>query len=65
MKGISLTNYVRQVRQELKKISWADRKSSLTTTGIVFVFVSIMSLFLLLVDFSFSSLVSFLLGLGG
>ena len=42
--------FVRQVRNECKKISWANRKEVIMSTVMVFVMVAIMGVFFLLVD---------------
>mgnify|MGYP002846389206 FL=1 len=57
--------FVRQVRQEINRITWASRRETLYASLSVFVMAIIASLFFLLVDLSLSSIVEFLLGLGG
>jgi preprotein translocase subunit SecE len=57
--------YIRQVRQEVAKVTWPTRKETLVTTAAVFVFVTIMALFFLLVDQIASFLVRTILGIGG
>ncbi len=57
--------YVRQVRQEVAKVTWPTRKETLVTTAAVFVFVTIMALFFLLVDQVAAFLVRTILGIGG
>jgi len=57
--------YIRQVRQEVAKVTWPTRKETLVTTGAVFVFVTIMALFFLLVDQIAAFLVRTILGIGG
>ena len=49
---------------ETKKVVWPTRKETLQTTGIVFVFVVIMALFLWLVDASLLWAVKRLIGQG-
>ena len=61
----SPAQFVRQVRQEITKISWATRRETGTATLTVFVMVTIAALFFLLVDMVLSSGVQFVLGLGG
>jgi preprotein translocase subunit SecE len=60
----SPAQFVRQVRQEISKISWATRRETGTATLTVFVMVTIAALFFLLVDMVLSSGVQFVLGLG-
>ena len=64
MANTSPAQVVRQVRQEISKISWATRRETGTATLTVFVMVTIAALFFLLVDMVLSSGVQFVLGLG-
>ncbi|MEE8272323.1 MAG: preprotein translocase subunit SecE [Alphaproteobacteria bacterium] len=57
--------FFRQVRQEVAKVTWPSRKEVVITTGMVFVFVTIMALFFLLVDQVASYLVRLVIGFGG
>ena len=57
--------FVRQVRQEINRITWATRRETLFASLSVFVMAVIASVFFLLVDLSLSSIVKFLLSLGG
>jgi preprotein translocase subunit SecE len=65
MANTSPAQFVRQVRQEISKISWATRRETGTATLTVFVMVTIAALFFLLVDMVLSSGVQFVLGIGG
>ena len=64
MANTSPAQFVRQVRQEISKISWATRRETGTATLTVFVMVTIAALFFLLVDMVLSSGVQFVLGMG-
>ena len=64
MANTSPAQFVRQVRQEISKISWATRRETGTATLTVFVMVTIAALFFLLVDMVLSSGVQLVLGLG-
>ncbi len=64
MATTSPAQFVRQVRQEISKISWATRRETGTATLTVFVMVTIAALFFLLVDMVLSGGVQFVLGLG-
>ena len=57
--------FVRQVRQEINRITWATKRETLIASLSVFVMALIASLFFLLVDLLLSNIVQFLLGLGG
>ena len=65
MAKTSPAQFVRQVRQEISKISWATRRETGTATLTVFVMVTIAALFFLLVDMVLSSGVQLVLGFGG
>jgi len=49
--------FVVEAWQELRKVTWPNRKETLGTTGVVLILVVILALFLGLVDFSLSRLV--------
>ena len=65
MAKVSPAQFVRQVRQEISRISWASRRETGTATMTVFVMVTIAAIFFLLVDMVLSNVVQFVLGLGG
>jgi len=54
--------FLREVKIELKKVTWPSRKETLASTGVVIVIVVIISAFLGLVDMGLSSLIRFVLG---
>lgn len=56
--------YAQESVAETKKVVWPTRKETLQTTGIVFVFVLVMALFLWAVDSSLFWLVKKFLGTG-
>ena len=56
---------MRQVRQEVSKVTWPMRKEAVVTTVMVFIMVFIMALFFLGVDKLLSSAVRWILSLGG
>ena len=57
--------FIREVRQEAKKVTWLTRLETGISTAIVFVFCIIAAIFFLLVDQVLQYGVKFLLGLGG
>jgi preprotein translocase subunit SecE len=65
MAKTSPAQFVRQVRQEISRISWASRRETGTATITVFVMATIAALFFLLVDMVLSNIVQLVLGLGG
>ena len=65
MAKVSPAQFVRQVRQEVSRISWASCRDTGLATVTVFVMATIAALFFLLADMVLSNLVQFILGLGG
>jgi len=65
MAKTSPAQFVRQVRQEINRISWATRRETGTATITVFVMATIAAIFFLLVDLVLSNIVQFMLGFGG
>jgi preprotein translocase subunit SecE len=65
MAKTSPAQFVRQVRQEINRISWATRRETGTATITVFVMSTIAAIFFLLVDLVLSNIVQFVLGFGG
>lgn len=59
----SLNEFVKQVKAETGKIVWPTRQETTTTAIFVGILILILSVFFLSVDFSFSSLVAWLLSL--
>ena len=65
MAKTSPAQFVRQVRQEINRISWATRRETGTATITVFGMATIAAIFFLLVDLVLSNIVQFVLGFGG
>ena len=65
MAKVSPAQFVRQVRQEVSRISWATRRDTGLATITVFVMATIAAIFFLLVDMVLSNVVQFILGFGG
>lgn len=57
--------FVRQVRQEVSKVSWPTRKETIISTIMVFIMVVLASLFFLVVDQALAWGVKLVFGLGG
>jgi preprotein translocase subunit SecE len=57
--------FLRQVRQEVSKVTWPSRRETITSTIMVIIMVIFMALFFLLVDQILSIGIRALLGLGG
>ena len=57
--------FVREVRQEVSKVTWPTRKETGITTGMVFLMVILAALFFFLIDQVLAWGVRLILGLGG
>jgi preprotein translocase subunit SecE len=53
--------FLREVKVELKKVTWPSRKQTIGSTAVVIALVMIISLFLGVVDFGISSLIRIVL----
>ncbi len=56
--------FIRQVRQEMTKVTWPTRKETIVTTIMVFLMVFICAVFFLVVDRILAWGVSLVLGIG-
>ncbi len=65
MANINPSQFVREVRQEVSKVTWPSRKETGISTVMVMIFVVIAAIFFFLIDQLLSVGVKFLLGLGG
>lgn len=62
---ISPAKFVRQVRQEMHKVTWPTRKETTVSTTMVLVLATIAALFFISVDWVISLVVRLVLGIGG
>jgi preprotein translocase subunit SecE len=67
---VSAGEFVRQVRQEMRRVTWPTRKETVQMTVMVAILSTIMAIFFLLVDQYFASIVRTLvhedqIGIGG
>ena len=65
MAKINPGQYIREVRQEVAKVTWPTRKETTITTGMVFLMVFLAATFFFLVDWVLGGVVRLILGLGG
>jgi preprotein translocase subunit SecE len=65
MEKTTPVEFLRQVRQEVGRVTWPSRKETVTTTFMVFVMVFLAALFFFLVDQVLYWAVGRLLSLGG
>lgn len=56
--------FIRQVRMEMRKVTWPSRKETTASTIAVFVMVIMASLFLFAADQIMAVIVRFVLGIG-
>ena len=61
----SPVEFLRQVRQEVGRVTWPTRKETTVTTIMVFAMVIVAALFFFLVDFGLAHAVRLVFGLGG
>ncbi|KAF0119371.1 MAG: preprotein translocase subunit SecE [bacterium] len=54
--------FLREVKVELKKVSWPSRKETIGSTSVVLVVVIIVAMFLGLIDIGLSRLIRIILG---
>ena len=65
MAKVNPGQFIREVRQEVSKVTWPTRKETMVTTGMVFVMVFLAAIFFLVVDQILAFGVRQILGLGG
>jgi preprotein translocase subunit SecE len=65
MMKVSPGEFIREVRQEVSKVTWPSRKETVTTTGMVFLMVFLAALFFFVVDQVLQLGIRTVLGLGG
>ena len=65
MAKVSPGEFIRQVRQEVAKVTWPTRKETVVTTGLVFVMVMLMAILFYLADQVIAVGVRVILRLGG
>jgi len=57
-----ISNFFKEAYVELKKVSWLNRKEVVASTIVVIVLITIVAIYVGIVDFVLSRIVSFLLG---
>lgn len=65
MASINPAKFIREVRQEMGKVTWPTRRETGLSAFMVLVLAVIASLFFVLVDNVLSFLIKLILGLGG
>jgi preprotein translocase subunit SecE len=64
MENVNPLEFLRQVRQEVARVTWPTRKETVVTTAMVFAMVIVAALFFFLVDQVLGMGVRWLLGVG-
>ena len=64
MAKTSPAKFIQEVQQETRKVTWPSRKETLVTTGMVFVMVVVVSLFLSFADWIIANALRLVLGIG-
>ncbi len=64
MAKINPGQFVREVRQEVEKVTWPTRKETAVTTAMVFVMVFLLMIFFFFVDQILSWGIRMILGIG-
>jgi preprotein translocase subunit SecE len=65
MARTSPAQFVREVRQEMAKVTWPTRKELVVTTASVFAMAIAAALFFFVIDQIIAVAVEFILGIGG
>ncbi|MGE5504023.1 MAG: preprotein translocase subunit SecE [Actinomycetota bacterium] len=65
MAKTSPAQFVKQVRQEVAKVTWPSRRETMISTAMVVVMVFLSAIFFMLVDEIFAWAVRLVFGLGG
>jgi len=64
VKANRFTKYFREVRAEVRKVTWPSREEVLRLSAIVIVVMILMSAFMAIIDFAFSRLMAAIISLG-
>ncbi len=64
MAKLDPVGFVREVRQEVSRVTWPSRKETLVTTGLVLALSALAALFFMLVDWIIAGAMRLLFGLG-
>ncbi len=64
MAELNPAKFIREVRQEIGKVTWPTRKETMVSTAMVLILALIAAIFFLAVDAFFGTVISWILGLG-
>ncbi len=65
MAKTTAAQFVKQVRQEAKKVTWPTRKETIASTAMVFLMVVFAALFFFVADWVLGTIIREILGLRG
>jgi preprotein translocase subunit SecE len=63
MTALNPAKFVREVRQEMKRVTWPTRKETTLSTGMVLLVVTFASILFLVVDMIAGSAIQWILGI--
>jgi preprotein translocase subunit SecE len=61
---MDIVKFIRETRQEARKVTWPTQKETVTTTIVVFIMIIILAAILFAADGIISVVVKYILGLG-
>jgi len=64
MAKVSPAQFVREVRQEMAKVTWPTKKELITTTAMVFIMAILAAIFFFSVDQVIAWVIQLILGIG-
>lgn len=56
-----VTNFMKEVKLEMKKVTWSSKNELIAATVVTFIFVMILAIYIGMIDFLLSRLVTVLL----
>jgi len=59
---VNVRSFLKEVKEELKKVNWASKEETIGTTTVVIVLLIILSIFIGVVDVVLSKIIQFIVG---
>jgi preprotein translocase subunit SecE len=59
---VNVRSFLKEVKEELKKVNWASKEETIGTTAVVIVLLIILSIFIGVVDVVLSKIIQFIVG---
>ena len=63
MTALNPAKFIREVRQEMKKVTWPTRKETMVSTSMVLALVFIAAIFFILVDWVAATVIHTIIGI--